>query len=305
MPNRVDVELKGVVATVDETVSSLTIGGITIKWMSVPDGTPGVGEYVKVEGSLNSSTGEIDGATVNMAGKGIEIEANEEDEAELEGVVTMLTDQTTFEVNGQPVVTAPDVTYEPAGLVLAVGDRVEVEGTINAFGVLVAEAIETRDEGNIEIEANVENIDAVNQSVTVLGIEVFTNDLTQFEDDSDLDLEPQYFDFTDIGTGDHLVIRALEDSVTGRVMATRVERQNATSEIALEATVEEKIAPSTITLLGLDIDVESSSITSWQDENDPTIDTSTEFYNAIVVGQTVVSASGDASGWTELEIESP
>jgi len=299
--NPVDVELKGVVdATGPGTVD---IGAITVHWLAVPDGTPAVGDYIKVEGSYSNTTpNRIDDATVRDARRGIELDADEEDEAELEGVVTSLTSPDEFEVNGQPVVTAPDVTYEPAGLVLAVGGRVEVEGTINALGILVADSIEARDEGDIEIEANVENIDADNQSVTVLGIEVFTNDLTQFDDDSDLEL--QYFDFADIGIGDHLVIRALEDSITDQVRATRVERQNATSEIALEGTVESKTDPSTITILGVDIDVASPTITSRQDENDAEL-TSTAFYDAVTVDQTVVGVSGDAGGWTDLEIESP
>ena len=303
VPNPVDVELKGVVKATGS--GTLDIGAITVHWFVAPDGTPAVGDFIKVEGSYSNTTpNRIDNATVLDARRGIELDADEEDEAELEGVVTSLTSPDVFEVNGQPVVTAPDVTYEPAGLVLAAGDRVEVEGTIDAFGVLVADSIEARDEGDIEIEANVEAIDIDNQSVTVLGIEVFTNDLTQFDDDSVLEL--QYFDFSDISIGDHLAISALEDSVTGRITATRVERQNATATIALEATVEGKTDPSTITLLGVDIDV--SAATSWQDENEADL-TSTAFYDAVTVDQTVVSATGDIIGgvvqWSELEIEYP
>ena len=294
-PAPADIELKGVVKSIDIGTSFLIIGGMTVNWSVPPDATPSVGDYVKVTGTFNHGSEEIDDATITAAARGIEIDASDEDEAELEGVVTSLTNQDEFEVNGQPVVTAPDVTYEPAGLILAAGDRVEVEGTINAFGILIAETIETRDEGDIEIEGDITAIDLDKQSITVWGVEVLSNELTQFDDESSADL--QVFGFSNLGTYNHVAIRATRNS-SGNIVATRLERNDST-EIALQDVVTAKTSTS-ITILEQVID--ASSVSRY-DVNDNPIPIET-FLGAITIGETIVHASGtEAASWTELEIE--
>ena len=302
VPDPVDVELKGVVSAAG--ANRIEIGSISISWIAAPDGTPEIGDFVEVEGAYNAGSGEIEHATISDARRGIEIDASDEDEAELEGVVTSLTNQEEFEVNGQPVVTATDVSYEPAGLILAEGDRIEVEGTINAFGILVAESIEARDEGDIEIRGDIDSLDSSNQSIVIriLGstVQVFADDLTQFDDESNADV--QFFDFADLAPNDHLVIRAEQNAASSQIIATRIERQEPNPEVALQGIVETKTDPSTITILGTDIDIAGATVVSWLDASDTDIG-SAAFYNAIDEGITIVKAEGNATGWTEMEIE--
>ena len=66
-------------------------------------------------------------------------------ELSLEGIVTQFTSPSDFNVNGQPVLTNSQTQFEGDPLSIALNVKVEVEGTVNSSGKLVAKKVEIED----------------------------------------------------------------------------------------------------------------------------------------------------------------
>ncbi|MEW6691797.1 MAG: DUF5666 domain-containing protein [Pseudomonadota bacterium] len=100
-----------------------------------------VGKRVEVEGTLTAE-GDIQAKEIQQED---DLYAGYEGEAEIEGIASSVnaTDQT-FTLNGVTV-NYSAATFDPAGLVLASGMVVEVKGSFDASGVLVATSIELED----------------------------------------------------------------------------------------------------------------------------------------------------------------
>jgi hypothetical protein len=116
---------------------------------------------------------------------------------------------------------------------LAIDVRLAVNGTLDTNGVLVADQIVFRLPSLIEIEADVEAINAAENTFTLLGINVTTDEFTLFRDHSAIDAP--VFGFEDLAVGARVEVRAYLDGVN--VIATRVERDDAPSLTLLGMTV--------------------------------------------------------------------
>jgi hypothetical protein len=107
----------------------------------VPGGRVTSAMFVEVEGRLISESPLTIGAfRIEQEDEGLDEDAGE---AELEGFVSDFVDNRNFRVDGQ-LVDASTAEFEPAGLVLSDGRKVEVEGTIMA-GILKASKVEQED----------------------------------------------------------------------------------------------------------------------------------------------------------------
>lgn len=168
-------------------------------------------------------------------------------EFELEGYVTTFVSATEFEVDGQPVTTTATTQYVNGTVdTLALDAKVKVDGTIDADGILVADRIVFCLPSLIEIEADVEALDASAETLTLLGLEIATDEFTLFRDHSATGTTT--FGFADLAVGDRLEVRAYADNTT--IVATRVERDDADDSVTLKAPVDEINRPS-IALLGI------------------------------------------------------
>ena len=166
---------------------------------------------------------------------------------EVEGYVTAFVSATEFEVDGQAVTTTGTTVYVNGTVdSIALDVKLAVDGTVDANGVLVAERIVFRLPSLVEIDADIEAIDTAAGSVTVLGIDVQTDDMTLFRDHSAADVIE--FGLDDLAVGDRAEIRACIDGDT--VLATRLERDDADDGVTLMAPVDSVDRPS-ITLLGV------------------------------------------------------
>lgn len=147
-PGEDEIELKGTISSLDDTNKIFMIGGLIVDYSSaelkdIP--TEGLSDGLFVE--VKSTTG-FYGSGVLIASE-VEVEDKipgheEGDKVEIEGFVTsFISISEPFEVNGQPVQVTSETRFEdgasPDGIALNV--RIEVEGTVNASGVLVAEEI--------------------------------------------------------------------------------------------------------------------------------------------------------------------
>ena len=122
--------------------------------------------------------------------------SSDRDEVEIEGYVTRFRSIEDFHVGGQPVTTNAQTRFENGNAGdLAVGVRVEVEGFLNAEGLLVAREIEFDDDRDdydddrdeVEIEGYVTRFRSI-EDFHVGGQPVTTNAQTRFENGNAGDL---------------------------------------------------------------------------------------------------------------------
>jgi hypothetical protein len=211
---------------------------------------------------------------------------------ELDGYVTAFVSATEFEVDGSPVSTTAETVYVNGTVdTLALDVKLAVDGTLDDAGVLIADRIVFHLPSIIEIEADLESVDANSAAVTVLGIVVTTNDSTMFRDDSDaVVLE---FGLDDLAIGDRVEVRAYIDSNT--VVATRLERDDPDDSVTLRALVE-AVAQPNLTLLG--VTVTSDQDTVFQNVAQEIIDAD-EFFTLVDI-DSLVKAEGTYDGTSIL-----
>ncbi len=201
--------------------------------------------YVEVKGTLNGAT--------SLLASNVELErtavGDSGDEVELEGLIAGFSSLAAgFQVGGQNV-DGSGASLEPPSLQLANGLRVEVEGKVDASGVLVADRIKASGNERIEIEAGIDRIDMAARTLT-LGlpagtITVTTDDLTTYEDRLGL-VSPM--NLSDLSAGDFVEIKGYQDP-TGKVVAVEVRRDTA-DDIVLQGPLDNFTAGN-IRVLGL------------------------------------------------------
>lgn len=179
-----EVRLMGTVGSVSSG-TSFTIGGQTIYYNGVSSSLQG--KYVEVEGVLNGSTFSADSVEQESLG----VNGNEDEEFELEGVVTSAVSSNLFTLNGQRVRITAGTEFEPIGKGigdLGIGTEVEAEGYFDANNVLVAVEIEFEEHGS-EIEGEpdtISSVDTMGKTLTLSGGLVLTIDNeTEIRDERD------------------------------------------------------------------------------------------------------------------------
>ena len=190
-----DYEVHGTVGALDEAAQTFRIKGLKVSYANAQledfdDGeTLGNGDRVEVEGSTFLNDGTLVATRVEFEGDdlddldGDEDDDDDEEEAEIEGFITAFADPTDFEVDGVPVVTTSGTEFEgcaPEELGLDV--RVEVEGTFDDDGVLVADEVECDIESDIRLRGAVDAVDAELGAVTVFGVTGVVTEGTKFKD---------------------------------------------------------------------------------------------------------------------------
>lgn len=221
-----ELEITGVVEALDGSAMTFNIGGLLIDYstavlIGISGATLVNGLLVEVE-----SIGEIVGA-VMMAS---EIEAQESIPGgsggflfEIEGILTEFTSSSQFKVNGIPVRTDDQTSYENGSPEdIALDKTLEVEGILNADGILMANEIDFELEGSIEIQADIQAVDTQTRSVLVLGLTVLTNNPTVIWDNSNADVQP--FGLEDLLVGDRVAL--IGNPEGSKIIAIRIERRN-------------------------------------------------------------------------------
>ena len=209
------------------------------------------------------------------------------DEIEVEGAITLFSSPASFTVNGVPVVTNSNTTFE-GGLAgdLALGVEVEVEGVLTN-GVLTAKEVSFRD--NVEIEGDVTGV----APFTIAGfspLTVATDAQTSFKNGS-------------VAVNDHIRVRG-RPTGANTVIAAEVEKLSAATQVLLEGAVQ-SVANPNVTMLGVVINTSPLSDTSFKGPNDVVIGRSA-FFSTVKAG-TLVKAKGVWNGvavvWSEIELE--
>lgn len=303
------VKVLGIVASPNPGTSTFTINGVTVDYGAATLAgyaagvTPAVGDLVQASGTANAGGDLLTAATVALENAGAP--AAQGDVGHIEGFVTNASG-TSFQVGTVTFVTNSATLIEggqPADLV--VGARVGVEGLVNVSGEIVASGVQIRiptAQALVEIVTDVSVIDVGQSNLSVFGapgIVVDVDELTRYEDQSAAELRT--FALADVAVGDHLRIRGYVAAGVDRVLATRVERQNASTGILLRGPVDDFDAlAGTMTVLGVLLPTNAGTF-FYPDNTTASDITSDQFFALLSVG-TVVAGEGTASGGAVLPL---
>jgi hypothetical protein len=299
-------EVTGVVSNLDGVAFSFDIEALSVDYSGslledFPAGIVTEGDLVEVKGSVFNPGGALIATRVEL--KSDDLAGNDGDRVELEGFITRFVDTSDFDVAGAQVTTTAQTIYE-GGVAgdLGLDVKVEVEGNLNASGVLVASKVDIRRARAVRAVAVIDAVDAATDSFEILGITVNSDVLTRIEDKSSQDVQPFFVD--DLVAGDYVEVRGAElPAGSGEILAALIEREDLDSETELQGFVTADNG-SLLTILG--VTISTSGSTQYRDENDAPI-TMNEFFTRVVVGS-LVKASGAEVGRmaiaaSELEIE--
>ena len=209
----------------------------------------------------------------------------------------------TFVISGGIVVQTTPNTVFLFGVAtdIALGSALQIEGTVDAAGVLTATRVKFRHNA-VRMEALVEAVDVAGETLTVLGVPVSVPASSRLEDKRDDEMP---FTLAELALNDYVRIRGFIGA-NGRFIATELERDNTDSDARIRAVASAKDAVAgTVMLLGLTIATDSA--TQFRDVNDAVV-TAAAFFDALAPGTTTVQAKWDpfvdASGAVrEIEIE--
>lgn len=278
-------QVKGSISEV--TATTFRLGSLTVNYANaVPENFPSAGLSNGLFVKVNSSTVPVNGVLVatNVKVQSDGIGAQEQDEEEVEGYVTGLAGNN-FAINGQAVTVNAQTQYENGMAAALVNNaRVEVEGTI-VNGVLVANKVKFRLSADIQIEAQVSQIDPAAGTITILGnpgivVKVVAN-TTELRDESNAPIRS--FNLKSIAVGDRVAVWGIKGSANS-IVATRLERTNASLQVVLSGTVDSAVSP---TLVILGVKANTNTATVFTDSNNNISLTQVEFFNLAKAGRIV------------------
>src|SRR5499427_6316880 len=279
-----EVEVRGTLSGLDTNARTFTLGALPVNFSTATVvGSLSNGVFVQVRGTQTAPGSIVTATRVTVedptgggaAGATMEVE----------GFVTEFTPGTTvFRVNGQAVTTTAQTVFDNGTAAdLALDVRLEVEGQLDANRTLVAEKISLRrrNGGSVRMEADVEAVTTT--TVTLLGLVVRVDPLTQFKDDKGGD---RHFKLGSIQVGDRVEIRGGLD-VQGNIVATRLRRRSPTTEVVLQGPVE-SIASPNLVIHGVGIQTNADTVFKDFGPNRPT---AAQFF-AILRAGTLVKVKG-------------
>jgi hypothetical protein len=296
-PASIEYEVTGVVSGL--TATTFMIDGLTVDFSAaLLDNFPGVGpengQPVEAKGGTTlGPNGELLATKVEYKGGALGDAAGVY--VELEGYITRFdpNQPDDFDVSGLPVLTTGTTIFEGGTEAdLNLNLKVEVDGTVNASGVLVAEKVEIKTATGIRVLGLVGSL----SPLEVFGIQINASDLTtRFDDKSELGLENMKL--ADINVGDYLEVRGQEQPL-GQITAFTIERDDPDPRRELRGFVTNKAQPN-LTVLGVTIVTTDSTL--YRDSRGATEEPMTfaEFWAAVQEGSRV-DARGTETDTTTL-----
>ena len=241
------LEAKGSVQSLDTAVQTFQLNTLVVDYSNVmPSGTLTNGVSVKVTGGGFTTTGALLATSVQVL-RGFVAASNSQ--AQVEGLITSFTSNTDFVLDGQHVTTNANTTFTLNGVTLGMNVRVEVEGSFDSSGALVATSVEARPDSSSMVRGLVESITPANNTLSVLGVTVTTGATTQLEDDSSMHL--RHFKVSDLRSGDYVEVRGSAGQ-NANLAAKVVLREIPASLSFLRGTVNSVSFP-TLTLVGVSV----------------------------------------------------
>jgi len=304
-PAGTEFEVLGFVAGLDAANFMFNINNLAVDYSAATldnfgSGQIADGDFVEAKGTTLGGGGELIATKVEL--KNALPDAADGVHVEIQGFITRFVSAQDFDVTGFPVTTTGSTVYE-GGVAgdLGLNIKVEVEGDVDANGVLVATKVDIRRAKAVRATANVDSVNAGANSLVVLGIDVSVDALTRLEDKSSADVRP--LTLADINAGDYVEVRGGEfPAGSGDILATILEREDADPDSILQGFVETISEPS-FTVLGVTIETSGAV---FRDVNDQVI-SSVDFFNQLAPNSLVKAKGTESSATvitaTEVEFE--
>ena len=287
-------EVHGTVTGLNTMAQTFSLNALVVDYSSATlDNFVGApiaeGDFVEAKGMALGAAGELLATKVEL--ESLLPDTADGDRVEIEGFITRFVSAQDFDVAGVPVTTTGATTYlGGAAADLGLNVKVEVEGDINASGVIVATEVDIRRSKAVRVVADADSIDVGNNSLVILGIPVTVDVLTRLEDKSNANVDP--LTLGDLNVGDYLEIRGSEfPAGSGTILATILERDDADTEAILQGFVDTISDPS-ITILGVTIDTNGATI--FRDINDNVI-SAADFFNQVTTNSLVKAKGSEVS----------
>ena len=284
----------GFVANLDASAQTFELGGLAVDYGQRP---AGLSEF---EGAslANGQLVEVRLATADFNAPGTAIASEVEllpvpvieegAEVEIEGYIDRFVSTADFSVSGVAVTSNTSTTFEDGSSAsLGLNVKVEVEGTANANGVIVAETIEFKSDNAIRVQGLVTGVttaDGISGTVdTELAVTFEVRASTEIEDESSA--SSGAFTLNDLMIGDYIEVRGFLEGSS--VIAVELERDDFRSRALIRGPLTAfSQAASTVEIQSVTV-VDSAGATEYEDENENPILDRNAFYNLLQVGNPV------------------
>lgn len=240
------IELKGTISGLNATNKTFMLGSVAVDYSGVtPADLPNValadGQYVEVKTTTSyAGTGNLIAASIELTDDGVKgHDGQEGEDLDVKGLVTADFANDQFELNGRSVTIDSNTEFEHGDTSqLVAGTKVKVETHFDASGNLIADSIDFKQASELEFEATLEAADTTANTVTIMGQVIYVDNNTVMLDDSDAAV--RFFKLADLSAAnsDHLEVNAFQDSTTGHLIATKLERKNYSAEAMVKGTAD-------------------------------------------------------------------
>ena len=242
-----NLQVKGGIDALNTAAHTFQINGLTVDY-SASSAMPAVsnGSVVEVQGTTLTSTG-VFAATHAYLQQGLGTTTNQR--LDIDGIITTFTSSTSFALLGQSVTTDANTQFVLHGVTLGLDVEVDVQGTVNASGALVAKKVEAKPQSLGLVRGLVDSVTAASNSVSVLGVTITTSTSTELDDKSSQHVK--LFRLTDLRAGDYVEVHGTEGQ-PGTLSASTLQRDNAENRSYLQGTALNVAAPG-FTILGVTV----------------------------------------------------
>jgi len=242
-----NLQVKGAVGSLNTTAHTFRINALTVDYSnSAATPTLANGTVVEVQGAAMASSGALVATHVEVL-QGIDTKINQR--LDIDGIITTFTSNMNFAVQGQNVITDANTQFVLHGVTLGVDVEVDVEGTVNASGTLVAKKVEAKAKSLGLVRGAVDSVTSASNTLSVLGVSITTSASTELNDKSSQHVK--LFRLTDLRVGDLVEIHGTEGQA-GMLSAATLERDNNENRSYLQGTAVNVAAPS-LTVLGVTV----------------------------------------------------
>ena len=297
-PAGTSFEVLGPVSATDSNVKTFKIHALTIDFSTAmlqnfPSGGPKDGDLVEATGASLGAAGQLLASQVELR-TGNDMQADVNADEEVEGPVTRFVSATDFDVAGRTVTTTGSTTFvggPAADLMLNV--RVEVEGSVDSSGVLVASKVQFEHPATVRVRAKVDTVDTTAGTLTVLGVKFTATAITRFEDDSANHVST--FNLSSLHVSDWVEVRGSESPAgSNQLSASRIERVDTQTVVELEGPVKMATSPQ-FTILS--VPVNTTATTAFSDATEVSV-TASVFFTGLVGKDADVHGTWDGTTLT-------
>lgn len=251
-----EFEVKGLISELNTANETFRLGGLTVSYTGAKlEDIDALADGLFVEAKTSQPL--VNGVLVaeEIEGENEGVDAEEGEEIEIVGLITNFSSDG-FAVNGQRVRVVASTEFDEGSVTSLADDvKIEVEGQVDANGILVAQEISFEQESQIEVEASLDAVGTT--SITVLGREFRVTDRTFFKDESLLN--DQFLNLEKLLSGQWVEVDAYQ-AADGTLVATSIERQEAESgeSASLGGPVEESAEPN-FNIIGITVTTDGST----------------------------------------------